>query len=463
MVYIFLKESNKSNLYIINLYSSIFSLKADLAKKYNIKLDNILLKYQGNVLENAKTFKSYKIKEKETIDLIIKNNGGTVSRGLLIFLAIIIILFYVGMFLTGFLPLISHMASAAIIAPFRALFNFIFSLLSDKNPLKSGSYVFGAKIFSVIKFIISNLSILIFSVIITALAAFLPYYLHKKDLCKAIRSCFALGGITGVLFSVIYLMYSLPNIILNLIGTSSGGLTKYLVMGLKKFDFIIKRIGIFFCFPLSGVYSQAISILETILDKTAEAEDFAQNFIYNFEQFKDNLSLPPYKQYTAPIQPEIDLLNYTYLSEKDQKKQYLSRCKIQQSYILRFGIDNLFGLILIMFDSLKSICPSSFASDFQNEIDGYQNKKEDVEIKLKDTKEKKKVNKLKKKLESYIKQIARLEKSKEKAETTEVVNKDCIMGYFVNGILASYPFTFIIWLILFFLILFTPLAENLGK
>jgi hypothetical protein len=37
------------------------------------------------------------------------------------------------------------------------------------------------------------------------------------------------------------------------------------------------------------------------------------------------------------------------------------------------------------------------------------------------------------------------------------------MGYFVNGILASYPFTFIIWLILFFLILFTPLAENLGK
>ena len=116
-----------------------------------------------------------------------------------------------------------------------------------------------------------------------------------------------------------------------------------------------------------------------------------------------------------------------------------------------------------MFDSLKSICPSSVSSNFQNEIDEYEKKKDDVEIKLSGTKEKKKENKLQKKLENYIKQIAKLKNSKEKEEATEVVNKDCIMGYFVNGILASYPFTFIIWLILFFLILFTPLAENLGK
>ena len=459
MVYIFLKETNKSNLYIINLYSSVFSFKTELAKKYKLKHQNIMLKYQGSILEDTNTFKFYKIKEKETLELIIKNNGGTISRGLLIFLAIIIVFWYVFVLLSGFLPIISHLVASAIIVPFRALGNLVLRLFSIKWPTKNFFTKYGNKVFSVFKFIISNLSILIFTIIITALAAFLPNYLHKKDLCRAIKSCFALGGITGVLFSVMYLIYSLPNIILSLIGTPQNIITRGLVAFFKKMIFGMKKVGLFFAFPLSGVYIAIINISEIILDKAADFEDFAENFLYNYKEFKASLSVPPYKQYLDGAKPVVEMYDYTYLPEKEQKKLYWSRCKITQSYMIRTFIENGIALLLLMFDALKSICPSSTGDDFDIKI-------KEVEKTIGKTEKKMGTNpsnQLKNKIEALIKRKISLEKDKDIAVNTEVINSECIMNYFVNGILASYPFTFIIWLILFFLTLFTPLAENLGK
>ena len=514
MVYIFIKDNCKSNLHIINLYGSIYSFKTDLSKKIGQNIDNISLQYHGKILEDNKTFKSYNIKEKETVDLSLKNNGGTVAKGLLIFLSILIIFSFVGSMLSGLLPITAHMVSAAIITAVSSLGNFILGFISDKWPIKNFFVKWGYKLFNIAKFFLSNLSILVFVIIITALSAYIPYYLKfGNNVCKAINTSFMLGAVIGIYYATIYLIYNIPFIILNLFGNSDGPISRIIIKGMKKLAILSRKIGLLFAWPLTGIYMSVLNILETGLDKAAEAEDFIQQFILNFNELRTQFNTPPYAQQIQPIKPVLDMFNYTYIENPEDQKKYIEahredfpRSKIAWSYIIRFGVDNIFGLIMLLFSSLKTICPSSTEADYDLKIEQKEKVIEDLKKKLKKNMSKKTTNNLDKalnknnlieqlqkniekirnkkkrmliskelkelkrskhtdeRIKAVENQLKNVQKNKEDALNAEVINTTCIMNYITNGMLSGAPFTCLLWFILFLILLFKPdLFKNFGK
>jgi hypothetical protein len=523
MVYIFIKDNCKSDLHIINLYGSIYSFKTDLSKKIGQNIDNISLQYHGKILENNKTFKSYNIKEKETIDLSLKNNGGTVSKGLLIFLSILILFTFIISMLSGLLPITAHLISAAIITAFSSLGNLILRLISDKWPIKNFFTKWGYKLFNIAKFFLSNLSILVFVIIITALSAYIPYYLKfGNNVCKAINTSFLLGAIIGIYYSAMYLIYNIPYIILNLIGDSSGKLAQLIMKGLKKLVILSRKIGLFFAWPLNNVYISILDMLEIGFDKATEAENWMQQFIFNFEQLKTLETTPPYNVYIRRVQVLWDMYKYTYMKPDEKEQQDFSRSKIMLSYVARFVIDNILGLVILLFSSLKTICPSNTAGDYNRQIEQkgkIENKQTELLEKLlqkmtkedrkkiekasnsklsekesnlklsdliqtltknlkatpKNQKKQKKILKgqiqvfqryqnVKSKMEWTKGQITKFTKKKEEEVNTEVINTTCIMNYITNGMLSGAPFTVLLWLILFIVLLIKPdIFKNVGK
>ena len=514
MVYIFIKNNCKSDLHIINLYGSIYSFKTDLSKKIGQNIDNISLQYHGKILENNKTFKSYNIKEKETIDLSLKNNGGTISKGLLIFLSILIIFSFGISMLSGLLPITAHLISAAIITAFSSLGNLILRLISDKWPIKNFFTKWGYKLFNIAKFLLSNLSILIFVIIITALSAYIPYYLKfGNNVCKAINTSFLLGAIIGIYYSTMYLIYNIPYIILNLIGDSSGKLAQLIIKGLKKLVILSRKIGLLFAWPLNNVYISILDMLESGFDKATEAENWMQQFIFNFEQLKTLETLPPYNIYIRRVQVLWNMYKYTYMTHTEKKNQEFSRPKIMLSYVARFMIDNILGLVILLFSSLKTICPSNTAGDYNRQIEQkgkIENKQTEILEKLlkkmtkedkkkienapnsklsdliqtltknlkatpKNQKKQKKILKgqiqvfqryqnVKSKIKWTKKQITKFTEKKDKEVNTEVINTTCIMNYITNGMLSGAPFTVLLWLILFIVLLIKPdIFKNVGK
>ena len=61
-------------------------------------------------------------------------------------------------------------------------------------------------------------------------------------------------------------------------------------------------------------------------------------------------------------------------------------------------------------------------------------------------------------------QITKFTKKKEEEVNTEVINTTCIMNYITNGMLSGAPFTVLLWLILFIVLLIKPdIFKNVGK
>jgi hypothetical protein len=112
-----------------SLFQSIYSIKADIIEK-NKKLQNksFYFKYKTNILEDNKTLYEYHIKKSDKLEIVFKSEGGTLAKGLLIFIWVMVFLFYFFTLLLGFMPFIAFIIPNILIKGLLKIVDFFYEL-----------------------------------------------------------------------------------------------------------------------------------------------------------------------------------------------------------------------------------------------------------------------------------------------------------------------------------------------
>lgn len=464
MVYILVNYQNKKNVFIINLLNSVYSEKIQICNKLNINYENILFRYKTKNLENNKTFKYYNIKEGDIIYITNKTNGGnSIGKILLLILGIFFFIFYFIFMFLGLLPIFANLIASIILTSFGALDSFIQTFNTNNIIKKFINLNFVRFMLRFFKFIISYGSLFIFGAIVTFLAVFLIYnFRFKNDFCKGFNNAYFVGLITSMVFTMFYILNDLPMLMVQLFGDIIGrkGVIAKLKIPIikisKKISNLIKKIQILFIPYIGSFYEEYLNGFNELLNGIAYVQQEGEILISNFPLFIKMMELNPLFQMKVKeygLTPINNMIHYTYMSPDEQNKASYELSEVRGAYIIRWIIDNIMSIFLVISFILNGICPSIVDKQIQDDIGTQTDKLYELTNLIKDqSKNGKLTKKTFKELNSRIKdinsKISVLQEKKNKAQETELINVTGIQNFVECGVF-SFPVPIIIFLVIF--------------
>jgi hypothetical protein len=189
-----------------SLFQSIYSIKIDLISK-NDKLRNktFYLKYKTHILEDNKTLYEYKIKNNDKLEVIFKSEGGTMAKGLLIFIWVIIFIWYFGFLFMGFMPYIAFIIPNILIKGLSTIVNFFYELTHPNNFMNSLLYFLKTYAIPFMNFIFEYFGLFIFIYLLTFFSVYhIYYYAKKEDACAAFNTTKILSLLTSFISIGLY-------------------------------------------------------------------------------------------------------------------------------------------------------------------------------------------------------------------------------------------------------------------
>ena len=170
-----------------SLFQSVYSIKADLMSK-NEKLQNksFYFKYKTHILEDNKTLYEYKIKKDDKLEVVFKSEGGTMAKGLLIFIWVMVFIFYFFFLFMGFMPFIAFIIPNILVKGLSTLVNYFYELTHPNNFMNSVLYFIKTYAIPFMNFIFEYFGLFIFVYILTFFSVYhIYYYAKKEDTCAA--------------------------------------------------------------------------------------------------------------------------------------------------------------------------------------------------------------------------------------------------------------------------------------
>lgn len=191
-----------------SLFQSIYSIKADMIKK-NEKLQDksFYFKYKTHILEDNKTLYEYKIKKDDQLEVFFTNEGGTMAKGLLIFIWVMVFIFYFFFLLLGFMPFIAFIIPNIIIKGLLKIVDFFYELTHPNNFIHSVLYFMKAYAIPFMNFIFEYFGLFIFVYVLTFFSVYhIYYYAKKEDKCAAYNTTRILSLLTSFITIGLYFL-----------------------------------------------------------------------------------------------------------------------------------------------------------------------------------------------------------------------------------------------------------------
>jgi hypothetical protein len=197
-----------------SLFQSVYSIKTDMIKK-NEKLQDksFYFKYKTHILEDNKTLYEYKIKKDDQLEVVFKSNGGTMAKGLAIFIWVMVFIFYFVFLLMGFMPFIAFIIPNIIIKGLLKIVDFFYELTHPNNFIHSVLYFMKAYAIPFMNFIFEYFGLFIFVYILTFFSVYHIYYFAKKeDKCAAYNTTRILSLLTSFITIGLYFVANLASL-----------------------------------------------------------------------------------------------------------------------------------------------------------------------------------------------------------------------------------------------------------
>ena len=329
MVSTFIYYENKPYKIKIDSLKSIYSLKNELSKKFNLSKDEFNILYKNKVLDNNQTSKYYNIEENDILRIVNSKNGGKpLSKILILILGIFIFIFFIIFIFLGLLPIVSHFVSSIIIKAFIELDKLI-QILDTNNIIKKFTNIpLFRFLFRCAKKIINFLSILIFGQVVAFLAVFFIYYFNRS-FCDAFNRAWFVSKWTSLMYTVLYMFWDLPNIFFNTIERNASGEGINEIKGpltsgfIKLWDrmkqlvlSIIPFAGPFYLTYLGGIEAGLIGFQAV----EGRLEELINNFPNYINDIKNNTEFKSFVKENK-LQDVFNMILYTYDLDNQQLKE----------------------------------------------------------------------------------------------------------------------------------------------
>jgi len=285
-------DSNKVQIFInndsirVNPYVSVFGLKLELAIIHNIKTDDFYLQYNGHILNDSKCLKEYGIQNNARITMEYRLKGGKrggFNKFLIYFLSILGILLFLGIFISGILPMIGKVYAYLFSSVMKSIFQFIANITGTA---KNGWVESATKVIDIIGFLLKYVIVYYFTYISIALTTFPFYYMWKGKVCKASYRSKRVAFVTSLAFIIIYSLFMIPNFMFSVLTL----LTKTFPLVFKAvFNPLLKSvqsftgIGKFFLVYIIPILGQLISAYHIIVNGVLALFTITLNVITEFD------------------------------------------------------------------------------------------------------------------------------------------------------------------------------------
>ena len=447
-----------------SLFQSVYSIKTDMIKK-NKKLQDksFYFKYKTHILEDNKTLYEYKIKKDDQLEVVFKSEGGTMAKGLLIFIWVMVFLFYFFFLFMGFMPFIAFIIPNILVKGLLKIVDFFYELTHPNNFMHSVLYFLKAYAIPFMNFIFEYFGLFIFVYILTFFSVYhIYYYAKKEDKCAAYNTTRILSLLTSFISIGLYFLANLaslfrimasfmPEIIqkpfINLANKIAGlrlsfvGLIPYIgqpqVSFVEGFASSLKGVGYLKLYgnQLLDNWDVAMELI-----KTNDARKFTQ------EQGIDEII-----NYIRLIEKaESHYVNGTPITNKNRKNAeemkpiFPCASPSASAYFLRSLFHNILKMIIDM-TFFIDICKVN--GDFEAT---QEEMKQDF-MKMIESQKKGNLteNKRKEMMEQFVEKLQNI-------KLDSIINIDCILNTVVNGVTFSSILTFI-FLLLFVIFFFVKL------
>jgi len=449
-----------------SLFQSVYSVKADLIKKNgNLEDKSFYLKYKTHILEDNKTLYEYKIKKEDKLEVILKNKGGTMAKGLAIFIWSLIFVIYFTFLVLGFMPFVAFIIPNIIVKGLSKLVNFCYNLTHPNNFMNSVFYFLKKFAIPFMDFIFGYFGLFIFVYLLTFFSTYhLYYYAKKEDVCAANNVTKVVSLLTGLLTVIFYFLANSASFMKFWASLVPEIMRKPFQNAANKISNLRLKIPTIFNFQLSMVESlvsmfKGIGYLKLFGTQLLDNWDIAMELIKTDDARK-----------AIQEQGVDDIINYIRIIEKAESHYANGKTITNQNKKNAEGMKQIFpcsqpsasGYFLrsLFFNFIKMIIDMTFFIDICN-VNGDAEKvqeemkedfarmieKEQRVGKLSDENRIKADENRQKEIEKFVEKIQNI-------KLESIINIDCLINTIINGVTFSsfYTFLFLIIFIIFFFV-----------
>ena len=447
-----------------SLFQSVYSIKADMIEKDEKLQDrSFYFKYKTHILEDNKTLYDYKIKKSDKLEVVFKSEGGTLAKGLLIFIWVMIFITYFFFLLLGFMPYIAFIIPNILIKGLLKIVDFFYEMTHPNNFMNSVLYFIKSYAIPFMNFIFEYFGLFIFVYLLTFFSVYhIYYYAKKEDVCAAYNTTKILSLLTSFISIGFYFIANLASIFRILAGFVPQVMRKpFLNIASKISGLRLSFVGIIpyigapqvnmvegFALALKGV-----GYLKLFGNQLLDNWDVAMELIKSdqMREFTKEQGIDEIINYIRTIEKAeshyangIPLTNQNRKNAAEMKSIFPVATPTASAYFLRSAFHNI----------LRNIIDMTFFIDICNVNGDFEKIKEEMKddfMKMIESQKRGNLteNQRKERLEKFVEKIKSI-------KLDSIINIECIINTVVNGVTFSSIVTFI-FLLLFIIFFFVKL------
>jgi hypothetical protein len=447
-----------------SLFQSVYSIKVDLISK-NKKLQNksFYFKYKTHILEDNKTLYEYKIKKDDKLEVVFKSEGGTMAKGLAIFIWVLIFIIYFFFLFMGFMPFIAFIIPNILVKGLLKIVDFFYELTHPNNFMNSVLYFLKAYAIPFINFIFEYFGLFIFVYVLTFFSLYhIYYYAKKENVCAAYNTTRVVSLLTSVMSVIFYFIANSASFFRIIFGFLPRVIRQPFVnLGNRIAALRLTFIGMVPYIGQSQV--SMVNSFSTLFKGIGYLKLYGNQLLDNWDVAMELIKSDEARKFTQE-QGIDEIINYIRLIEKAEShyvngtpitnKNRNNAEKMEEIIPCFSSISSAYFLRSVFHNFLKMIIDMTFFIDICRVNGDYEATKEKMKedfIQMIESQKNKNLpeNKRKEKMEEFIEKIKSI-------KLDNIINIECLINTIVNGVTFSSILTFF-FLILFILFFFVKL------
>ena len=445
-----------------SLFQSVYSIKADLISK-NDKLQNksFYFKYKTHILEDNKTLYEYKIKKGDQLEIVFKSEGGTMAKGLVIFIWVLVFLFYFFFLAMGFMPFIAFIIPNILIKGLSTIVNFFYELTHPNNFMNSLLYFVKAYLIPFMNFIFEYFGLYIFTYILTFFSVYhIYYYAKKEDVCAAYKTTRVVSLLTSILTVILYFIANIASIF-KFLASFIPRVIRQPFMNLASKIANLRLIIIGLVPYIGPPQVNLVNSFSELLKGIGYLKLYGNQLLENWDVAMELIKSEDGRKFTQE-QGIDEIIDYIRIIEKAERhyangipltnKNKKNAEKMESIFPCTSPSAGSYFLRTVFFNIMKMIIDMTFFIDICKVNGDYETIMETMkEDFIRMTESQRKGNlteeKRKEKMEEFVEKIKSI-------KLDSIINIDCIINTVVNGVTFSslLTFIFLIFFVLFFFV-----------
>ena len=445
-----------------SLFQSVYSIKTDLISK-NEKLQNksFYFKYKTHILEDNKTLYEYKIKKNDQLEVIFKGEGGTMAKGIVIFIWVLVFLFYFFFLAMGFMPFIAFIIPNILIKGLSTIVNYFYELTHPNNFMNSVLYFVKAYLIPFMNFIFEYFGLFIFIYILTFFSVYhIYYYAKKEDVCAAYKTTRVVSLLTSFVSVGLYFLANTASIF-RFMASFIPRVIRQPFMNLANKIANLRLVFIGLIPYIGPPQVNMVNSFSELLKGIGYLKLYGNQLLENWDVAMELIKSEDGRKFTQE-QGIYEIINYIRTIEKAERhyangipitnKNKKNAEKMESIFPCTSPSASVYFLRTVFFNIMKMIIDMTFFIDICKVNGDYETIMESMkEDFIRMTESQRKGNlteeKRKEKMEEFVEKIKSI-------KLDSIINIDCIVNTVVNGVTFSslLTFVFLIFFIIFFFV-----------